>query len=52
MRDWESFIVGMFGGALVLCLIMLNFQAPIRCEVQMGDMNHTHIIYGVAKANE
>lgn len=53
MKCWDSFICGIFGGALVLSFIMLNFQQPIRCEVvQYVAGNRIHVIYGVAKAHE
>ena len=53
MKCYESFIVGIFAGMLLLCFIMLNFQAPIKCEVsQYVAGNRMHIIYGVAKAGD
>lgn len=54
MKDWDSFIVGMFVGALVLCLAMLNWPEPKRCGVVIsyGNGKVSHVQYGVIVANE
>lgn len=54
MKCWDSFIVGMFVGGLVLCLAMLNWPEPKRCGVVIsyGNGKVSHVQYGVIVANE
>lgn len=46
----NEYIQGVFGGALIISLLMLNFNEPVQCEVsQIVAGSRTHIIYGVTK---
>ena len=41
---YESVVIGMFLGALMLCILMLVVPKPINCEVvfNYGNGNHRH----------
>ncbi len=41
-----QYIHGVFGGALVICLFMLNFSEPKSCYVSVGHGNEKHISVG------
>ena len=43
----NQYVQGAFCGALVLCILMLNFPEHKTCEVSWGDLNHTHIRVGI-----
>ena len=47
MKCYESCIIGIFVGALLLSLLMLNFPKHQTCEVDWGDLNRTHVRIGV-----
>lgn len=49
MKCYESMVVGMFLGALVLCILMLNFPAQKMCGVKIshGNGNVSHMQVGV-----
>lgn len=47
VNDKDSFVVGIFFGALLCCWFMVIWPKPITCEVTTGDLNHTHIRIGV-----
>lgn len=47
MKDVGSFVIGVAMGIMFCCFIMLLCQEPKLCEVVSGDLNHTHIRYGV-----
>jgi len=49
MKCWDSFVCGLFGGALVLSVIMLNFPQNKQCVVEMGRGNVTHVLIGEYK---
>ena len=49
MKCYESCILGIFIGALLLCLLMLLFPKGYSCEVDVGDVNHTHVRFGVMR---
>ena len=54
MKNWDSFIVGVFFGFLVVCLFMLKWPEPKHCAVVIGhgDGRVSHVEYGVIVANE
>lgn len=45
----NQYIQGVFGGALIICLLMLNFPEQKSCGVKIshGNGNVTHVSYGV-----
>lgn len=47
MKCYESGVIGMFIGALVLCGFMAAFPKHTTCEVDYGDTHHTHVRIGV-----
>jgi hypothetical protein len=53
MKDIDSFVIGIFMGFLICCLVLCGVKAfftePMLCEVSMGihDGKVTHIRYGV-----
>ena len=49
MKCYESMVVGMFLGALVLCILMLNFPEQKNCSVKIshGNGNVAYVSYGV-----
>lgn len=47
MESKDSFILGLFFGALLCCWFMLVWPKPTICEVDYGDVNHTHVRYGI-----
>lgn len=42
----DRFMQGIFAGALIICLFMLNFEKPRQCVVQYGHGNVTHVLIG------
>lgn len=42
----EEYIKGIFGGALVICLLMMNFPERKQCVVEFGKGNVTHVLVG------
>lgn len=51
MKCYESFVVGIFTGALVLCFFMAFFKEPINCQVRqyVAGNKVAYITYGVSK---
>lgn len=47
MKCIDSFVLGIAFGMLFTCFLMWMYGAPKMCEVSMGDLNHTHVRYGV-----
>lgn len=47
MKPYDQYVNGIFVGMLICCLFMLNFPKHKTCEVDFGDVNHTHVRYGV-----
>lgn len=43
----DDYVKGIFCGAFIICLFMLLFPKHATCEVDMGDVNHTHVRIGV-----
>ena len=50
--DKTSFVQGIFFGALLICLLMLNFPKPTKCTVMVAYENKTFVTYGVIKNDE
>lgn len=50
--DKESFVLGIFFGALLICLFMLNYPKPTKCSVMVAYANKTFVTYGVIKDDE
>ena len=42
----NQYIQGAFFGALVLCILMLNFPVSKACTVEIGKGNVTHVLVG------
>lgn len=42
----DQYIQGVFGGALVICLLMINFPEKHSCAVEIGKGNVTHVLVG------
>lgn len=42
----DAYVVGIFTGALLMCLMMLLFPAKQRCVVEIGKGNVTHVMVG------
>ena len=42
----NQYISGVFGGALVLCILMLNFPKDKACAVSVKQGNVTHVTVG------
>ena len=42
----NEYIKGTFFGALIICLLMLNFPKSQACTVEIGKGNVTHIMVG------
>lgn len=42
----DNFVHGIFAGALVICLLMLNYEKPRQCVVEMGRGNITNVLIG------
>jgi len=42
----NQYIQGAFCGALILCILMLNFPVKKTCVVEMGKGNVTHVLVG------
>lgn len=45
--DMDKMVHGFFYGMAFLCVLMLNFPKHKTCEVDYGDVNHTHVRIGV-----
>lgn len=46
---YESVVIGVFLGALVLCILMLVVPKPTICEVTTGNNKESHVFVGVIK---
>lgn len=42
----NEYIKGAFSGALVICILMLNFPEKKHCVVEIGKGNVTHVLVG------
>jgi len=47
MKCYESCIIGVFIGALLLSLLMLNFPKHQTCEVNLGGQRISYVKLGV-----
>lgn len=47
MKCVDSFVLGVAFGVLLGCMVAMMFTKPRMCEVVSGDLNHTHVRYGV-----
>lgn len=43
----DMYVHGTVFGILLCCILMLLFPKHKTCEVDFGDVNHTHVRYGV-----
>lgn len=43
----NQYIQGVFGGALIICLLMLNFPKHQTCEVNLGGQRISYVKLGV-----
>lgn len=42
----DNFIKGVFAGGLIICLLMLNFQQPKKCQISLTRGNVTTVSIG------
>lgn len=47
MKNWDSFVVGIFFGFLLISVFMLNWPKAMACEVTVGHGMVSHVSIGV-----